>query len=554
MPSEITTSGAIHFTGLGNGTDFDAIIEATLTAEGFHKKRLESWQESWVQKKEYFTALNSQMLSLKNEMRSMDTLDEFLKKNVDVSSSSVLSASADSGAMEGSHEIFVKQLAQNEIKTSTFAVATEDTSINSSGGSLVFDYTYGSTSVSLDVPNGTTLAGLRDLINKDNNNPGVRASILYNGSDYFLQVKGMDLGADNSITIDGSTTLTNYGAGGFDDTQLAQNSQITVDGWPNDGTYIELATNAVTQAIEGVTMNLKATGTTQITIANDTDAIIEQVRTFVDKVNEVRASIRALTKYDEETKKGAILQGNYGLQIVATQIKDVTATKGIGFDYDDDVYSTFAQIGILTDATEGSPTQGLLVFDEADFLEALENDSDAVAELFSSQGTGATDTSDFAFESMIPGITEPGEYAVEYTVDGSGTITAATINGNEATINGNKITGKSGNPESGLSLTINNLNAGTHSGNARVKQGKAGEFYDVLSDLTDVQDGTLKILENNYRDIIKNIQKKIDYEETRLIKLEKTLRLKYARLEETLGTYEQQKKSLESQLKQLSSK
>lgn len=570
MSSDFTTSGVIHFTGLGNGTDFDSIIQATLQAEGIHKQRLEIWQEDWDKKNEYFEVFQSQLLSLRTHLQTMDSMDEFLKKEIAIADESLLTATATSSAAEGTHTIEVNQLAQNDIQVSQHSYGTKDDVVNSSGGDQLLRLTYGSDTFDITVEDGTTLTGLINKINNSSGNTGIRASALYDGTGYYLQLKGMDLGSGNDITVDAATTVSNLGNGTYDVVQTAQNAKIKVDGWPTGaGNWIELATNTVTDIIEGVTLNLKnapddaailadanAVLTTQITIANDEDAIVEQVQTFIDKVNEVRSTLLQLTKFDDQTKKGSILQGNYGMQIISSRLKEVTSTKGAGFDYDEDALSTLSQIGIFTDAQEGSPTRGLLTLDSEKLLEKISEDSTGVAALFAEDGTrGATNSTDFNFDSAIKTITKAGEYDVTYTVDGSGNITAAQINGEDALISGNRITATGAdNPANGLAIVVSNTTAGNYSGSVRLKQGKAAEMVDTIADLAMGEESTLKILRDNYRDIRNNIQKKIDEEEDRLTKLERTLRLKYSRLEAVLGQYESQKKSLESQLKQLSSK
>ena len=235
------------------------------------------------------------------------------------------------------------------------------------------------------------------------------------------------------------------------------------------------------------------------------------------------------------------------------KLKDVTSEKGVGFDYDDDLYATLSQLGITTDAEQGSPTRGLLVFDETIFTEALANDSDAVANLFGAYYEGETNSPDFLYDSHIQGTTEAGTYAVEYTTDAGGAITSATIGGYTATISGTSLTGPSGTPVAGLSITAINTGASsTYNGEVRLKLGKAGQMVEKLEDLTSAVSGPLHILQTNYQTIIDNINTKISYEEDRIARTETSLRLRFARLEATLSYYDNMMKSLESQTKNLS--
>lgn len=560
MAGDLLTSGAIHFTGLGNGTDFDAIIEAMVQAQSFHKNRLELWRSEWEEKQTAFQDLNTTLLALKSHMETMDRPSEFFDKYVSVTDEEVLTASADSDANEGNHVVLVNQLAQNKIQTSTTGYTDTTSVINNTGSdqTLVLNYD-GEDPVTITIPNGTTLEGAINLINKNVDNPGVRAAIVSDGTYSYLQLRGMDMGDDATLLLSGSS-LAGYDdtGGNWDINQTNQNAQIRVDGWPT-GSWIESDSNTIADAVEGVTFTLKSipygqsNATITLSVGNDTEAIKENVRGFVEKLNEVRQELINMTKFDENLQRGAILQGNYGLQLISTKMKTVTSQKGLGFDYDDDVISTLSQIGISTDAEEGSPTRGLLVFDEEIFDEAMDSDPDAVADIFSAYYEGDTNSADFSYQSHIQGVTKAGNFDVEYTVDGSGNVTSATIGGVAASIDGNQITGKSGTDMAGMVVEVDNLAAGTYSGQVRLKLGKAGELDDMLDDITSSVDGPLHILEDNYQDIIDDIDKKIEYETDRITRMEANLRERFARLESTLSYYDNIMSSLDNQIKSLSS-
>ncbi|MDD4732839.1 MAG: flagellar cap protein FliD N-terminal domain-containing protein, partial [Desulfovibrio sp.] len=225
------TSGQINFAGLGNGTDFQQLIDGLVKIERNRVVRLESWKADWESKVEAFQELNTKMLSLKSSLESMDTMNEFLTKSVASTNSNVLSATADSSAEVASHTIRVNQLAQNAILTNQNGYLATDTVI-APGADAVFEYSYQGMNHTLDVPKGTTLQGLQNLINNDPDNPGVKASLISDGSEVFLQFRGMDLGEDASLAIGAGTTVSGFAAGDFDVTQSNQNAQIRVNGWP----------------------------------------------------------------------------------------------------------------------------------------------------------------------------------------------------------------------------------------------------------------------------------------------------------------------------------
>ncbi|WP_319472067.1 flagellar filament capping protein FliD [uncultured Pseudodesulfovibrio sp.] len=65
--------------------------------------------------------------------------------------------------------------------------------------------------------------------------------------------------------------------------------------------------------------------------------------------------------------------------------------------------------------------------------------------------------------------------------------------------------------------------------------------------------GPLAVLQNNYNDIMDSIDDKIAYENRRIEKLERTMKLKFARLDTLLGQYNLKQTQLTSAITQLSS-
>ena len=684
MADDLSTSlisGAIRFTGLGSGTDFESMITKLIDVEKTRTNRLESWRAEWEAKSESFDALSSSMLSLKTTLDAMNTPDEFLVKQVSSSNSAVLTAKAGSSAEESSHQVDVVALAANDMHMGAVIFSSPDDVI-SGAATGTFAFSIGSRQVSVNVTTTTTLAQFASLINSDPDNRNyVRASVVNDGSGYRLQIRGMELGAGNDFIVDDASTsatlLPNFGKTKFIQTQNAANAKLRVDGFPlvppvqttdvlkatltgksstdvvsaaggtfkfayagnlysvnvsatdtyadlaaninaatgfsmasfadvggnveltltgqagsdkqitivnspgttigilqpngfeqiqgaTDG-YIERTTNSVPDIISGVTMNLASTGSTTLTTSLDPDSVTENVQIFVDAVNAVLLQIKEQTQVTTvgSNVSGSLLTGNYGLQMIQQKLKNILAQKGVGFDYDMDAIISLGSVGITTDTNQGSPTFGLMVMDQSAFSAALTSNPDAVARLFSADsypstkeivGGVAVESSNFRFDSSIKGITGAGDFAVSYTVDGSGNIASASINGYPATIDGRKIVAAGdGNTARGLALEIMNLTAGSYSGQVQIKIGKTEELSQEIKKLTDPLTGTLEILKDNYQDIMDSIDDKIAYEERRLTLMERTLRLRFANLEAVLGNYDNISTQLSSQIKSLSS-
>jgi hypothetical protein len=221
--------------------------------------------------------------------------------------------------------------------------------------------------VSIPVPDGTTISGLATLINNSGANPGVTATVLDMGSSYTtdryrLMLTGQNTGATYTIAVDnGLTTLD--GTGGtvdftstaFEDPppKAAQNAQVRLDGYP-PGSWIERASNTVTNLIPGVTLSLLSPSSTavQVTVADDTDAMQQKITDLVSIYNDLLTYIQDQTKYDKTTEEAGVLFGNYGLQIVKSQLGAIATGNAPGFASPQDPFLNLAQIGITTDADE----------------------------------------------------------------------------------------------------------------------------------------------------------------------------------------------------------
>lgn len=559
-------SGSITFTGLGSGTDFDSIIEATVNLESHRLNRMKAWEKQWTAKKELVQEINTKLVEYKNALSELNSVNKFLVKTASSTNSSTLGVTAGADALPGTHSVVVDQLAQNDIWSGTYGWASSGDVLTTSAAT--FSLKYGNTDYSVNVPAGTTLQTLVNIINADADlNDGVRASLVNDGTEWHLQLRGMDLGAGNTIQVTGST-MTGLSSEDFVNTQAAQNAKMKVDGYPPGADeWIERSTNVVDDVIEGLTLTLNnVTGSNgeRVTVVTDTDAIIANIENFINLTNEIRMAISALDavstdeSYDNETTTFYELRGNYGMDIVEQSLQNILSRIGVGFKRYDatssegDVYSSLSAVGIKTESDTSSTDFGLLIIDYDELEAALKKDATAVARLFSAEADGVSYTGDLTYESSIAKLTQGGLYDVQYQIV-DGVLVGATINGNPAIVDAQEwtVTGASGYPEQGLLVGVANRSDGTHGGDVAIRQGKINETIDELARITDLESGTLVIIKNSYQSIIDNNAKSIASEEARIERLQARLVLQYARLEATLGNYENINTSLESLLAQL---
>ena len=255
-----------------------------------------------------------------------------------------------------------------------------------------------------------------------------------------------------------------------------------------------------------------------------------------------------------------------------------------------DVLANLANMGIKVETDESSANYGLLQIaptsgiaelkqmDQSNYEDMINNHLTDVVDFFCSTGTGASTSADFRYGSHVSGITKGGTYDVNYNVDASGNITKVTVGGVEATRDtsqpGYYYSVASGDAR-GMSLQIDNLTPGDHSGQIRIKEGlvqTVSTFLKSEMTFTDVnvtttgtaqqnadaialksQNGALMVLKNNYQSIMENIDKKITQEQTRLDLWESRQKKAFANLETLLKQYNTQKEQLDSQLSSLTS-
>jgi flagellar hook-associated protein 2 len=204
--------------------------------------------------------------------------------------------SASTTATAGSHTVSVQQLAQTSTEASS-AVAANDTL----SGSFSFHIGSGSSqSISID-PANNTIAGLAATINQAN--LGVTASVVTDSSGSRLSLISQTSGAAGQITVDSSSLSDSVsGTVSLVAGQNGQDAKFTVDGIQTTS-----ASNTITGAIAGVTMQLLAisaspTTPVQVEIDNDTASVTTALSTLVTDYNSV---ISALS-----TQEGKDASGN----------------------------------------------------------------------------------------------------------------------------------------------------------------------------------------------------------------------------------------------------
>ncbi len=415
--------------------------------------------------------------------------------------------------------------------------------------------------VGSDVPSGATSGSTQITVSDASVFQVGKTVIIADGTaNEQLTVTAVDTSA-NTITV--STPLTNsYSAGAyvtqleggrkftfestdFTETQSAANAQIRVDGYPSTG-WIERESNTITDAITGVTLELKSTSpsTVTITINPDIESVKSKIHDFVDAYNDVKTFINQNASYDEATSTAGPLLGNYAVDMVESTLRDIVISPAAGFQDGTDSYTVLGHIGIESTVTGGDKDSlGTLTVDDSKLEDALAADFEGAIELLAAAFSGASDSTYLTFYQASSTLTTPGMYDVEVDFDASGNITAARMKlttestFRSATVNAPYVIGTSGNPEDGLWVKAEwDGVSTTQSAVVRVKQGIAGAIADAIEEMTDFQDGIITNVKDSYKDTVDGLEEAIRKEEERLELIRERLTRQYAQVETYLAS------------------
>lgn len=302
------------------------------------------------------------------------------------------------------------------------------------GAGFVQDGAQASGTVTLDTKD-QTLQGIRDAINKAN--IGVTATIVSDGSTnpYHLVVTSNKTGAKSSMKISadgadggpvnaGIASLLGYDPNGtqaMTQTSGAQDTKLTMN-----GIAVTSASTTVDDVVQGVSMDLSSTGSTTLTVGQDSSSVTTAVNGFVKAYNDLNSTIAKLTAYDPETKSGAVLQGDSAVRSIQTQLRRVLGTSVEGLNSN---MKTLSQVGIAF-AQDGS-----LKVDSTKLNTAISKNFNDIAGLFAAAGAASDGGITYNKSGTA---TQPGEYAVNITkMATQGALTSASPLSGSTTIASN---------------------------------------------------------------------------------------------------------------------
>ena len=354
-------AGTITSAGIGSGLAIESIISQLMQLERAPITSLQQRQSGVNAKLSALGQVKGALSTLQTAADNIKTAAKFSVFKTEVGAAGVLTATAGTSATAAGHTVEVKNLAATQklaaagLASGTSAIPTGTLTLELgklTGGVYAADVDRSYT-INIDGTNNT-LEGLRDAIN--NLDADVTASIVNDGSanPARLVISPKDSGTANVVRTSGLAGFdfdpTAPLAGAMTQTAEALDSVVLID-----GLEVRNASNVITDAIQGVTLSLKASNEgspTTLAVTLDNDAIKASIEAFAKAYNDLNSTVRSLTSFNVDTRAAGALNGDSTVRSVRDQLRqivsaDLSATTG-GFNRLSDAGITFGVDGTMT--------------------------------------------------------------------------------------------------------------------------------------------------------------------------------------------------------------
>ncbi|MCC8969373.1 flagellar filament capping protein FliD [Bradyrhizobium brasilense] len=448
--STVTTTGTTNSTSI----DWDALIEAEVNAKlaaatsitttiTANQAKITAYQSLQTELSTLASGLSSLSTSIINSIatNAFATRAATISSTGDVSASSALNMSVNSGSATGDHTLQITQLATAQ-KVIGASQSSSSTALGLSGTfSLGLS---GGTSTAISITSGMSMQDIVDTINAQTSTTNVQASIVQVSSgSYEMVLTGTQDAADITYSsTSGDDILNKLGvtdtSGAFTDVlQKSQSAEFTLD-----GIALTRNTNDISDVLSGVTFDLlqpTPSGTSlNISIETDTSQITSALQTFVTNYNAFRDQVIAQSAQNSDgtAASSAVLFGDSTMRDIMTQLQQVLSGTVGGM--------TMADLGLSFNENNE------LQLDTGTLSTVLTQNLAGVTQLLSAQTT--TSSSQL---SVVNTGTSPQSFTLDLTVDSTGTLTGASVGGDSSgfSVVGNTIIGNSGTIYAGMAFT-----------------------------------------------------------------------------------------------------
>lgn len=360
-------AGTVSFPSIGSTIDVQSIIDAYVNAESVNQNQM----------KQRATSLQSASTSISNISSSLSSLSSALSALTDAktvqsyavsSSGSDVAASITGSVQPGSYSVEVLDIAKEYRAYSATNATSATDAANISGVLQIGVGKGGPASVTISASDS-----LNAIVGKINSSGlKVAASTFYDGTNYRIQLRGLDTGKDNQVTLSGLDL-------GFGDTgnliQQASDAHVKVDGQD-----VYSSSNQINGAVSGVTLAVSAKTTSPLTVSVKADAqgLVDKVQAMVTAYNAVISKVHTTAGYGTTGASVASLSGDSTLRSLTDSLSNtLLSTVSSGTNY-----PTLGSLGI------NLQKDGTLSLDSAKLTKAVTSDSASVISLLAGAGTG----------------------------------------------------------------------------------------------------------------------------------------------------------------------
>lgn len=325
-----------------------------------------------------FEIVDALMENVYGSLQSLTEYGVFESRTTTVSNESRATVTAADSSDLQDFTLDVSQLATKEIVQSG-QFASKEALISTGSGKM--EINVGSETYSIDYDATTTLNDLKELINK-NANDGVSASIVQvNSGDFRLVLSATQTGEGQGISItdvvgegetlndalkpdpDAVADPSNL-VDGMTSVQVAVNAEFTYN-----GIDITRTDNKIDDLLSGVTIELKETGKTEVSVQQNREHIEERITNFIDKYNSAMFQLNEDTKSSQDASERGVFSSDSTIKGMKSSLVSMLSIVGEGA-------GKIQDFGIELD------DDGRLTLDATKLNEKLDEDPDSTKAFF----------------------------------------------------------------------------------------------------------------------------------------------------------------------------
>ena len=387
--------------GLASGFDTEQIVNQLMEVERLPLDRIYQQKVQTEWQRDQYRALMTKITSFRDLVFNMQLQSTYLVRQVSSSDESAVKAQVVGNAPYGSYEIKVSKLATAATKISAGGVS--ERLADFSGGTVYLRaHAEAEEYVAVDIEPGEDIDS---IVQKINQNKELGITVFYDEATDSLAFRSNATGANARVDFRADDPETQsfvndvlLGGGTWVEDVMGGNAEFEINGL---ATYRE--SNSFTFSGLAISLQSESDKTVRLEVVQDTDQIVDSIKTMVEKYNELIAEIQGkltepyyrdyppLTEAQkkdmdeqeielwEEKAKSGLLRSDRMLTNLVSDLRQAMGSVVNGVDG----MNSLRKIGITTGAWF---EYGKLHLDETKLRNAVESNPDQVMALFTNNG------------------------------------------------------------------------------------------------------------------------------------------------------------------------